>query len=238
MKPVRRLAAIAVLAGLLPCLAPAEANEPSGSAAAPVEIVGEPMHHVRLLSSTVRVYEALIPAGESTLFHTHRFSGVGVDMTAVRLEVEKVGVPPEQFDTVPGDIWPANAAQPYSHRVANRGSIPFRSVVVERLNAPSASAQPSLSLRESHYKLELENDLFRAYRLTLRPGESTSAAALAPQTVVISVSGGQIVWRSADDSGNLRSIAPGDVQWISESTPISILNAGVADFVYVLVELK
>lgn len=184
------------------------------------------------------MYEAIIPAGEATLFHTHRLNGVGVDMTAVHLEIEKIGAAAQEFDTIPGDVWPANAAEPYTHRVANRGTIPFRSIVVERLSSPKMGTELPVPLRDSHYKLELENDSFRAYRLTLKPGEATSDVPLKPDTAIVAVSGGQVVWRSADESISLKSMAPGDLQWISAPTRISMGNSGVTDFVAVAVEFK
>jgi hypothetical protein len=228
----------AAIAALIAHALAALADEVIGSRGAPVEIVGEPMHHIRLLNSSVRVYEAVIPAGEATLFHTHRVNGVGVDMTAVHLEIDKVGSAPQEFDTVAGDIWPANAAEPYTHRVTNRGTIPFRSIVVERLNSPQVGTQPPSPLWDSHYKLELENDLFRAYRITLKPGEATGDVALRPDTAIVAISGGQLVWRGAVESTSLKSIAPGDLRWIPASTRISMGNAGVTDFVAVVVELK
>jgi hypothetical protein len=212
------------------------AGEGLGSAAAPVEIADEPMHHIRLLNSSVRVYEAIIPAGEATLFHTHRFNGVGIDMTAVRLEVEKVGAAPEQFETVPGDIWPANAVEPFTHRVTNHGAIPFRSIVVERLNAPREGAEPATPLLEQ--EPALDNDLFRAYRVTLKPGETTSDVALRPDTAMIAVSGGQVVWGSPGKAPTLKSMAPGELEWIPALIRTSIANTGVTDFVAVVIELK
>jgi len=231
-----RLALAAVIAGLLAYVPATFAGD--GSRAAPVEIVDEPMHHIRLLNSSVRVYEALIPAGEATLFHTHRLNGIGVDMTNVHLEIEKIGAAPQEFDTIPGDIWPANAADPYTHRVVNRGTIPFRSIVVERLNSPKVRPELPAPLQGSHYKLELDNDSFRAYRITLKPGDATSDVQLKPDTAIVAVSGGQVVWRSADESISLKSMAPGDLQWVSTSTRISMENSGVTDFVAVVVEFK
>ena len=233
-----RLALAAVIGGLLAYGPAAFSGDTLGSRAAPVEIVGEPMHHIRLVNSSVRVYEAIIPAGEATLFHVHRLNGVGVDMTAVRLEIEKIGAASQEFDTIPGDIFPANAAEPYTHRVTNRGTIPYRSVVVERLSPPEAGMELPAPLRDSHYRLELDNDSFRAYRVTLKPGEATSNVPLKSDTAMVAVSGGQVVWRSAGESTSLKSMAPGDLQWISTSTDISIGNSGVSDFVAVVVEFK
>jgi hypothetical protein len=238
MRHTQWVALAIALAGLIAHVSIALGGEEPGSRATPVEIVSEPMHHIRLVNSSVRVYEAIIPAGQATLFHTHRFNGVGVDMTATHLAIEKIGAPPQEFDTITGDVWPANAAEPYTYRVANRGTIPFRSIVVERFNPPSAGAEPPPPLRDGRLKAELENDWFRAYRLTLKPGEATGELVLKPDTAIIAVSGGQLVWRTTDAPLTLKSMAPGELEWISASQRISVGNSGVTDFFAIVVELK
>ena len=116
--------------------ASAAAELSSGTRDRPVEVEAEPFHSIRLVNSTIRVYEALIPAGEQTLFHTHRQNGAGVDLTAAQLHIEKVGADPVDLTTKPGDIFPVDLEAPFAHRVSNVGSVAYRVIVAELVQPP------------------------------------------------------------------------------------------------------
>lgn len=100
------------------------------------------MHSIRIVNPVVRVYDALIPPADKTLFHTHRYSGVGIAMTSTRLAIEKVGSTLDYETTKAGDIFPVIATTPYVHRVAKIGDVAYRTVGVELIQplGPSFTA--------------------------------------------------------------------------------------------------
>jgi hypothetical protein len=216
-----------------------EAREPAGSAEDPVEIEGEPFHSIRLINSIVRVYEAQIPVASQTLFHRHRYGGAGIDMTATRLSVEKVGETlKEEFVSKPGELFPLDLSSPFVHKVVNTGALVYRVVVVELLRAPAFSSGSSTVAAPPNYKLELETDRVRAYRLTLRPGEVTQTHTLRAQTLVVSVSGGQLSVNSVGRPDRLVSYAPAALEWNSADSTMTLTNVGVSTYESIYFEWK
>lgn len=235
-----RLTSLAVVVLMSIACGLSEAREStSGSADNPVEIDGEPLHSIRLVNSVIRVYEAQIPVGSRTLFHAHRHGGAGIDMTATRLSIEKVGeTSNEEISTKAGDIFPLNLSMPFVHRVVNLGTEAYRVVVAELLQAPDVSARASTVAGTRNYKLELETDRVLAYRLTLHPGEATTTHTLRAQTLIVSVSGGQLSVSAPGQANRLVSLAPGALEWNSDPFTITIRNLGVSDYESVYFEWK
>ena len=233
---VGRIAAAAAIS--LACHAADAGNPSAGTADQPVEIEAEPLHSIQLLNSVVRVYEAVIPPGTETLFHTHRYSGVGIDMTATRLYIEKVGANPYYETTKAGDIFPVNAATPYVHRVATVGDVAYRAIVAELIQPLGRSSVASTVADTSAYKLELENEHVRAFRLVLRPGETVPPHTLAASALSVTVSGGQISVASPGAAARFASLAPGALEWHSDTVIVSIKNIGASTYELVYFEWK
>lgn len=234
MTPLRTFATICALAGTSPGLAGAS-DGPPGSRDHPVELEAEPMHRVVLADPEVRVYEATIPGGAGTQFHIHRASGIGIDMTAARLSVRKPDGSFQVFDTRAGDVFPAEAEPAYAHAVENLGAGPYRAVVAEfPLPTASGGGNPVAPFRDCEPVLETARA--RACRVLLRPGASVVMPAAAPGAVSVSVSGGQLFVAGPDGTAVLRSRAPGDAERIG--LPRAVTNAGVTDYVEVVIEPK
>lgn len=239
MFTLARLGGIAAAAAISLACHGADTGSPStGTAVQPVEIDAEPLHSIRLVNSVVRVYEAVISPGTETLFHTHRFSGVGIDMTATRIYVEKVGAPPNYETIKAGDIFPVNVSTPYVHRVGTVGDVAYRVIVAELIQPPSASAVASTVADTSAYKLELENERVRVFRLVLRPGETVPPHTMAASTLSVTISGGQIWISSPGAAARFASLAPGAFEWNSDSAIISVKNIGSSTYESVHFEWK
>lgn len=56
----------------------------------PVPVEQEPHHHVVWKNGSVEVIRVVVPAGESTLFHTHSRDRVAVDLTSTMLSFQKL----------------------------------------------------------------------------------------------------------------------------------------------------
>lgn len=240
MSALPRLVSLSLIVLVAAACGLSEAREPpAGTANDPVEIEGEPLHSIRLTNSVVRVYEAQIPIASRTLFHRHRYGGAGIDMTATRLSVEKVGETlKEEFVTKPGELFPLELSAPFVHQVVNTGALVYRVVVAELFQAPTVSSESSTVAGTPNYKLELETDRVRVYRLTLRPGEVTQTHTLRGQTLVVSVSGGQLSVNSVGRPDRLMSYAPAALEWNSDDSTITLANVGVSTYESVYFEWK
>jgi hypothetical protein len=214
------------------------AQSRSGTPSDPFEVIDEPMHSLRMNNATIRVYEANIPGNSATLFHRHSFSGVGIDMTPVRLSVEKLGAATQEETTKSGDFFPVKGSPPYVHRVINGDNAPYRAIVAERLSHSPLNAGASTLSGIPVYKLEVESDLVLAFRLTLRRGESTNSHTVRSNTLVVAVSGGLVSIEQAGQPRKLRAVAPGELEWISDSRSMTISNLGVSDYVAAFFEWK
>src|SRR5437764_4804042 len=104
----------------------------------PVPVEQEPHHHVVWKNESVEVIHVVLPAGESTLFHTHSRDRVAVDLTSTMLALQKLNEPEEQPErSIPGDISArANADAPYTHRLRNAGPATYEVIDVEFLQRP------------------------------------------------------------------------------------------------------
>jgi hypothetical protein len=214
------------------------AQKPAGSLNDPVEVIDDPMHSLRMQNATIRVYEANIPGNSVTFFHRHSLSGIGIDMTPVRLSVEKAGAGTHEETTKSGDFFPVKAATPYVHRISNLDHAPYRVIVAERLSHSPLGTGVSSLTGTTEFKLEVETDLVRAYRLTLRPGESAGIHTVSANTLVVAISGGLISVEEAGKPLTLQSVPPGELKWIDQSESLTYSNLGVADFVAAFFEWK
>src|SRR5579862_8986572 len=104
----------------------------------PVPVEQEPHHHVVLKNNFVEVIHVVLPAGESTLLHTHSRDRVAVDLTSTTLLLQKPNErdePPEL--SIPGDVSArANADTLYTHRFRNVGTKTYEVIDVEFLQRP------------------------------------------------------------------------------------------------------
>ena len=159
-------------------------------------------------------------------------------MTATRQYIEKVGAEPNFETTKAGDIFPVNATPPYVHRVGTVGDAAYRAVVAELVQPPRASSVASTVAGISAYKLELENERVRVFRLVLQPGESAPPHTLASSSLVVSLSGGQISVASPGAAARFASLAPGALEWNTDAVVVGYKNIGVSTYVSVYIEWK
>jgi quercetin dioxygenase-like cupin family protein len=228
----------AAAAILFACHGVLAAEGATGTADRPVEIEAEPMHSIRLVNPVVRVYDAVIPPESQTLFHTHRYSGVGIEMTATRLYIEKVGANPNYETTKAGDIFPVDSATPYIHRVATVGDAAYRAVVAELIQPPGQVSAVSTVAGTPPYTLELENERVRVYRLVLQPGEAVPLHTLAPFSLTVTVSGGQVSVASPGAAARFASLAPGALEWNEKAVVVGYKNIGSSTYNSVYFEWK
>lgn len=194
-----RFGLIALVALLSACRASSPPHsEPSRLVVEPaVPVYEEPRHRPVFQNRFVRVLNVVIPAGETTGYHTHAAPIAGAVIEDARSWSQIQGASPGEVGPVraAGDVienW--DAGLPYTHRVGNVDSVPIHYVVGEWLASPSIEAAPLPETSSRH--LVREGAVARVYRILLAPGESTEPHTHAAPGLTIQVTAGPV-----DDTG-------------------------------------
>ena len=207
-----------------------------------VPVYEEPRHHLVFESPATRIIDVQIPAGDTTLFHTHSDPILYVSMSQSQTRSQTLGrewgeagaaaAAPAAVQGAPAAP-PASAApaarlgrmnsvtsyakQPLTHRVNNIGQGLFRLIGIMNRSAGDQTEGPSEGFDA---KPELTNPWFRGYRWAL-----TSSAAphrhRNPVAVVL------ITGRaSARGSSTTALDKPGQFAWFEGNTEHSLTSVG------------
>ena len=210
----------------------------SGSAQSPVPIEKEPRHRLKFENQYVRVFDVLIPAHETSLFHTHVHDGLSVRQTDARVRDEAVNGTFEDLTVKRGAVSFGYRPSQLTHRVSNIDSTPFHNIFVEVL--PSASVSPSAPLSEllaGHTPL-LENERVRVSRLVLAPGQSTELHTHTLRGLGVSLSKARIAIEVPGKKVKIVKFKPGDTRWHDGGTNYTLRNVGSTTFEVVEIDLK
>jgi hypothetical protein len=162
--------------------------------AVPVE--KEPQHHLVFSNDFIRVVDARLPPGYTTLSHTHANDNVAITIS-----------PGRQDAAAMARIGRAGFSKGgYSHIATNAGTIELRFIVVEFLPGSEKSAAAAFLDGPAH-RLETENHRVRIYRIKLAPGESLPAHRHNGAFLTVTVSGGA---------------GPGSFEWHNDGAANSI----------------
>jgi len=191
-----------------------------------VEVRDEPRHRRRFETDLVRVYDVLIPPGDTTLYHRHTEDTFYVAVNEATVRDRTWGEDGERTGTALAGslLCRPHRTRPLIHQVSNLGTAEMRLLGAEiKGSTPVASAE---ALDAPHHTLMLERDRLRAYELALGPGESTGAVdyGFAGLTVMLSIA--TLLVRHHDGHEDVRVFAPGDVVWSAEPRRLTITNVG------------
>lgn len=206
--------------------------------AVPVE--QEPHHPIVFENKNVRIYDALIPPGEATLFHTHSFDNVAVTVSGGMGMNEHQGMPPTPFSNLPaGWVHFSKATNaPYTHRLTNTGATPLRFVTVEILSSSAPPGVPAVLNTVPGHQLVLQNDRVTVYRILVDPKQSTGTRSRTLPWLRISVSQSTISVQRPGKSPEILDAKPGDYRWYEGPTTDSIENVGSTKYEAIEIELK
>lgn len=131
----------------------------------------------------MEVIHVVLPAGESTLFHTHSRDRIAVDLTSTMLALQKLNEPEEQPErSIPGDISArANTDAPYTHRLRNVGPATYQVIDVEFLQRPEHPSEKAAA------SVAAENPSARVYKCNLAAGGATTAHSHEPPYALLAV---------------------------------------------------
>jgi len=200
----------------------------------PVPVEQEPHHHVLWKNDFVEVIRVILPAGESTLFHTHSRDNVAVDLTRTALTFQRLNEPEGQPETAtPGKISArASADRPYSHRLRNLGPGTFEAIDVEFFQRPQHPSQAGAAT------VVAENPSARVYEWSLAPGAATAVHAHEHPYVLLAVTPLRLKTTTADGISSSEDFKAGDWRWGNTKTRHTLANAGSAAGQIVEIEMK
>jgi hypothetical protein len=196
----------------------------AGGAAAQstVPVSREPRHHFQFENPYVRVYDVVVPVGDTTYFHVHSVDYTYVSIGAANLVAQALGSEPAPLVLGDGEV--RFTKGPITHRVWNVGAVPFHNITIELLKRDSASrTPPALDAGDS---LVLHNERLTVVRHRLAGGEVFSPAGSAggPRALHVYLTRGRV---EVTDSGGVKravDVKPGSFLWSDRVTPRSIRN--------------
>ena len=199
----------------------------------PVPVEQEPHHHVVLKNDSVLVLHVTLPAGESSLYHTHTRDRVSVALTSTMLAQQKLGEPEGKPGlTHPGNISAIPNDGPYTHRLRNLGPATFEVIDVEFFQRPEHPSETAAAA------VAAENPSARVYNWTLAPGATSTLHTHERPYLILAVTPMQLKITGADGSSMTHEVKAGDFHWIDTKVTHSLTNAGTTEGQIVEIELK
>ena len=173
--------------------AAALAQDAKPAPATPVEVAGEPSHHLKVENEYVRAYFVEIAPGHSTLMHHHSTDYVAVAIGASEVDSVSPDGTTKHIAFQDGQVNYAPAG--VTHAVANKGPATFRNATIEMLqnqghpvcvknceSDPRAKDWPALpdGIKAIGY-----GDSFRIVAVTIKPQQTISVVDPFPHLVVV-----------------------------------------------------
>jgi quercetin dioxygenase-like cupin family protein len=163
MSPLHRIASRVTLAALSTLAFPLATL---GAQTSPVALEHEAKHHLVLSNDYVRLYNVIVPAGDSTLYHKHPDDYAFITFGGVRLKSQMLGG--KKSDLVIGDGEVRFTKAPIAHRVLNPSNTEFHNLSIDimKSNGVPLANPPGGTV-------VLDNAKLRVVRITLEPGQSS-----------------------------------------------------------------
>jgi hypothetical protein len=199
-----------------------------------VPVSGEPRHHVQFVNESVRVYDVVVPPGDTTLYHVHGVDYTYVTFGAANLIAQVLGSEPYPLALHDGEV--RFSKGPLTHRVSNPAPSPFHNLTIELLSRAALSSAPTAPLASGD-SLVLENERVRVVRHEIAPGQR---AGVATQGGVLDVylSAGQVVEESDGARGTSVAVQPATFRWHRVHSGHVLRNAGSEPIVVLTILVK
>ena len=184
-----------------------------------VPVHEEPRHQLVFEDDVALILDVQIPAGDTTLYHTHAdpifYVSIGTSRTRSQVMGRDWigpgrgpgGSPRRVFSNI------RYADRPVTHRVNNVGDGLFRLIaVINRGHRPAADSTGHAvgpgAVLPSKFEVEIDNHWFRSFRVVLEPGVSTTLHRHAQPVLTVQVADGNWVFQEAGAEHTLDN--PGD----------------------------
>ncbi len=191
-----------------------------------VPVRDEPRHQRRFENEFVRVYDVLIPPGDTTLYHHHTEDTFYVAVNDAIVRNQVWGSEEARTGTaVAGSLLcRPHRDRPLIHQVSNVGTAEMRLIGAEIRTSPQVTAPEPLAA--PGHELSLERERLRAYTLSLDPGESTGEIDYGFSSLTVFLTTATLLGAVPDGRATTQIHAPGDVVWRPGPQRLSITNVG------------
>jgi hypothetical protein len=191
-----------------------------------VEVRDEPRHRRRFEDDLVRVYDVLVPPGDTTLYHHHTEDTFYVAVNEATVADRTWGADDARTGTAPAGtvMCRPHRSRPLIHQVENVGRGEMRLIGAEIRRSPAVTT--TAALEAPGHELTLEREPLRVYLLTLEPGVSTGEIEYRFSSLTVFLTIATLRLASAGGPETTAIFAPGDVIWRPEPTALSISNVG------------
>lgn len=203
-------------------------------ALAPVPVEKEPLHHVLLRNESVVVIHLTLPAGERTLYHTHKHDRVAVNLSSTSITQQKLGeAEGAATSAAPGSFSAMTLeGSSYTHRVHNVGTDAFEVLDVELLE------QPRIRSAVAAAAVAAENPSARIYNWVLAPGATTAMHTHVRPYLIVSPKEFMLKMTAPDGQSSTHEVQRGDFHWVDSKVTHTLGNAGGSEGQIVEIELK
>jgi|CXWL01.1.fsa_nt_gi quercetin dioxygenase-like cupin family protein len=203
-----------------------------------VPIEKEPMHRLKFENEFVRLFDVLIPAGKSSLFHTHLYDGLSIRLSNSNVTEKYAAGTDVVTEIIYGEARFGARPSPMSHQVVATSKYDFRNIFIEILPvikaAPLAVSPP---LTDRHVVL-IDNDRVRVSRLVLKPGESSKPHTHPWNGLGIILYDGKLELSGPTGTPSVIEPKAGEFVWQASGTTHVIRNLGKKVFEAIDVEIK
>jgi len=210
-------------------------------AAAPVPVDKEPMHHLFLENSYVKVYKVEVPPGGRTQLHQHDRDYLFVILGDADITNARQGAQPVQMKPKDGDV--AYAKGGFAHVAINNAQTPFRNVTIEIMkDKPDPNARPSQQIVGAGMSSTwmVDNERAHAEVIELEPGAAQPVHDHTIPHLIIFLTDGKM--QNEITGKEKKSVFPverGEVEWAAETGFTHALrNVGTKPVRWVMVEVK
>jgi hypothetical protein len=200
---------------------------------AQVQVSKEPMHHNVFENAWVRVLDVHIPAGDTSLFHTHSTPSVFLVLSDTKTGSEVIMEPEKIPRLNDGHVWfEGFYDKPRVHRVWNSDTTEFHVIDMEILNKKYQAVDPPLNIPS--LTLLFDENPVRGYRLKLDPQATLRISRRRAPIVLVKLTDAA----GTVQANNKSFIKRGDYTFIQSGSDISFINTSNASQDLGLFELK
>jgi hypothetical protein len=221
-------------------IAPAWAATPDEPATAPLAR-DEPHHHLLFQNEFVRIMRVVIPPGDATLWHEHNFDFGVVFVNGSKLRADLPTDPQgtERIAATKNFIFFDYDGKHFVHRVNNIDTTAINHQLAFEL-IPSRPMGFGASDRSAvpEYKMEVDNERVRMWRLQLAPGQTAAMIVQKAPGIRFVLSGDRFVETHGEGRAQDIATMAGDYAWLPGGALRSVTNAGVSPLELIEIELK
>jgi quercetin dioxygenase-like cupin family protein len=203
-----------------------------------VPIEKEPMHRLKFENEFVRLFDVLIPVGQTSKYHTHLYDGISVRVSNAQIIDEAVTGEKSTVEIKCSETTFGARPSPMSHRVINSGKSDFRNVFIEVLPTKNAAVASELPILSDGHAIVLENARVRINRLILKAGESSKLHTHRLHGLGITLYDSKIEITAPGGRSRTLDSKAGDFVWQNAGTTHTIKNVGSSVFEAIDIELK